>query len=140
MKTCTTCNASKPLEDFNKRSNARDGRQAKCRECSKTWYNDYYKSNSTERERLYLNNKKYREKLLATVRAKKNVPCMDCKASYPHYVMDFDHQRDKCFTIAKAVAERRPISVILNEIEKCEVVCSNCHRIRTHRHWDLDPL
>jgi hypothetical protein len=75
-----------------------------------------------------------------TVRARKNVPCLDCGERFPYYVMDFDHQRDKSFTIAKAVATNGRLEHILAEIEKCEVVCSNCHRIRTHKHLDDNEL
>lgn len=62
----------------------------------------------------------------------KSRPCMDCGVSYPHYVMDFDHCRGKKH---KNVGEMRSHSVkaILAEIEKCDVVCSNCHRERTYR-------
>jgi hypothetical protein len=63
--------------------------------------------------------------------AKTNKPCADCGKSYPYYVMDFDHRpsETKCrelnkshlFGVRKAAAE----------IAKCDVVCANCHRIRT---------
>ena len=63
---------------------------------------------------------------------KSKTPCMDCKNSYPYYVMDFDHVRGRKH---KNVAELIPTlskKKIDEEIAKCEVVCSNCHRIRTH--------
>lgn len=61
----------------------------------------------------------------------KSRPCADCKCSFPPYVMEFDHARgQKCFEIGnnKYVALDR----ILEEAKKCDVVCSNCHAIRTH--------
>lgn len=63
---------------------------------------------------------------------KEKTPCMDCKANYPYYVMDFDHVRGRKH---KNVAELIPTlskKKIDEEIAKCEIVCSNCHRIRTH--------
>jgi hypothetical protein len=52
---------------------------------------------------------------------------------YPPYVMDFDHVRDKkSFEIGIAVGRNKPLAKLLPEIEKCDVVCSNCHRVRTH--------
>ena len=62
----------------------------------------------------------------------KSQPCADCGESYPPYVMDFDHVRgQKLFCIATRPPALSMLK-ILDEIEKCDVVCSNCHRIRTH--------
>ena len=59
----------------------------------------------------------------------KSRPCADCGTSYPPYVMDFDHLRDKQFMVSGMLT--RSLKQILEEVAKCEVVCSNCHRIRT---------
>ena len=57
---------------------------------------------------------------------------MDCGESYPHYVMDFDHRPDspKVGNVARMVANGQRTKVF-EEIKKCDVVCSNCHRERT---------
>jgi hypothetical protein len=47
-------------------------------------------------------------------------------------VLEFDHLADKSFDIGQALSYRNWQS-ILDEIEKCEVVCANCHRRRTAR-------
>lgn len=60
----------------------------------------------------------------------KDVPCMDCGQRFPPYVMDFDHVGEKRGNIAKMATS--PRKAVLAEIAKCEVVCSNCHRIRTY--------
>lgn len=61
---------------------------------------------------------------------KESTPCTDCGKLYPHYVMDFDHLDNKEGLINEFV--RRYNKDALNrEIAKCEVVCSNCHRIRS---------
>lgn len=61
----------------------------------------------------------------------KDKPCLDCGHSYPHYVMDFDHVRGlKDFSIGGGLGFSR--EQILAEIEKCDLVCANCHRKRTH--------
>lgn len=67
----------------------------------------------------------------------KDKPCLDCGNSYPHYVMDFDHRDDKEKTIELALAYKKHWSNtrILAEIAKCDLVCSNCHRERTHNRW-----
>ncbi len=67
------------------------------------------------------------------IREQKDRPCLDCGVSYPYYVMDFDHVRgEKSFNLSEVVKGAQSKKVILEEIDKCEVVCSNCHRIRTY--------
>jgi len=63
---------------------------------------------------------------------KKQSGCVDCGESN-HLVLDFDHIEDnkyKC--ISNMVYESYSIKSIQKEIDKCEVRCSNCHRIITH--------
>ncbi len=61
----------------------------------------------------------------------KKVPCVDCGISYPYYVMDFDHREEKTTEINKLVKGGPSLKTLQKEIDKCDVVCSNCHRIRT---------
>lgn len=64
---------------------------------------------------------------------KENTPCADCNTKYPYYVMDFDHLPgyEKAGLMATLVL-MGSWSKMLAEIEKCELVCANCHRERTH--------
>ncbi len=60
-------------------------------------------------------------------------PCVDCGES-DLVVLDFDHLpgADKHFDVARAVTgSTRAWGTIKAEIDKCEVVCANCHRRRT---------
>lgn len=60
----------------------------------------------------------------------KNAPCLDCGGTFPPECMDFDHVRGKkCFRIGQ-MGQRRHDD-ILSEIDKCDLVCANCHRTRT---------
>jgi hypothetical protein len=65
---------------------------------------------------------------------KLTTPCEDCGRNYPPYVMDFDHLpgTDKLRQVGKVQAFGSVVR-LLAEIDKCEVVCSNCHRQRTHQ-------
>jgi hypothetical protein len=47
--------------------------------------------------------------------------------------MDFDHRQDENKVINLANASRMTRPKILEEIAKCDVVCSNCHRERTYQ-------
>lgn len=131
MKKCCRCHEVKNKTEFNKQSSKKDGLQGHCKECQRLWYRQYYKNSPKEKQRL----KKKREKLIeekrSLLREKKSVPCKDCGKSYPYYVMDFDHLEKKSFTIASSLPFNN-IEQLKKEIEKCEIVCSNCHRERTH--------
>ena len=63
---------------------------------------------------------------------KENSPCLDCGEYYPYYVMDFDHVRGKKHKNVMELIPTLSKKKIDQEIAKCEIVCSNCHRIRTH--------
>ena len=61
-------------------------------------------------------------------------PCVDCQRFYPAVIMDFDHVRGKKrWGIAVAVGNPR-VSVMnfVVEVEKCDLTCANCHRVRTY--------
>ncbi len=63
----------------------------------------------------------------------KSVPCTDCGIEYPPFVMDLDHVRGLKFKdVSSMVDNTMSQKSIMAEVAKCEVVCSNCHRIRTH--------
>jgi hypothetical protein len=56
--------------------------------------------------------------------------CMDCGYAENPVALDFDHVKGvKLLNIG--MNRHRDINLILEEIDKCEVVCANCHRIRT---------
>ena len=78
--------------------------------------------------------RKRAEAIRSVVDALKARPCADCGVEYPPYVMDFDHLGDqvKVDAVAKLIRNAN-LGAILAEIEKCEVVCANCHRERTHQ-------
>lgn len=59
--------------------------------------------------------------------------CTDCGYREHWAALEFDHLpgTEKLMQIADMVRQGKPWSEILAEIEKCEVVCANCHRVRT---------
>jgi len=81
----------------------------------------------------------YKDRNRKLIQEAKDVPCADCGKRYPPYVMDFDHLRDKEFNISRAVHKRVSVKRLLDEIAKCDIVCSNCHRIRTNKDSYIVP-
>lgn len=64
------------------------------------------------------------------INAAKAVPCMDCGGRFPSVAMDFDHVRGTKVSNV-SLLRAHAVETIREEIAKCDVVCSNCHRIRT---------
>lgn len=77
-------------------------------------------------------NRRKRERMRIILRQAKSRPCADCGERFPYFVMDFDHRegehKEKEVGLLIATLSMRRL---LDEIEKCDVVCSNCHRVRT---------
>lgn len=90
----------------------------------------YYSNKANYIER----NKKYRKHITDLVRGiKEKTACADCGHNYPYFVMDFDHlESSKKTNIISFLASTGRIGALKKELEKCEVVCANCHRLRTH--------
>lgn len=92
---------------------------------------NYYKN----KERYFAKARDRDRALDELINGYKTAPCMDCGVSYPPYVMDLDH-RDPSEKIEKVSMMRRrrmAFAKIVAEIEKCDVVCANCHRVRTNK-------
>ena len=105
-------------------------------------YTDISKRRACQR-RFYSRNKSYfrsknirrRKELIDFVNSFKQGPCIDCGVKYPHYVMDFDHRdrKTKLDNINKMINHHSySKEKILNEIKKCDLVCANCHRMRSY--------
>ena len=131
MNECPKCGKQLLLTEFGIRSNGR--RQHWCRECHRGYQRMYYE----QHKEYYLALQKKRVELhRQMIREAKNVPCADCGRRYPHYVMDFDHRpgEKKCFNVSIAAGQPRlSWAKLAAEIAKCDVVCANCHRERTHQ-------
>lgn len=75
--------------------------------------------------------KDYKGKVDFIKTIKETTPCYDCGVNYPYYMMDFDHiYNNKSFTIASHSG--KTLQNVKDEAKKCQIVCSNCHRKRTH--------
>lgn len=63
----------------------------------------------------------------------KSKPCNDCKAAFPSCCMDFDHRNGtkKEYNLGSMFAHHYSRELIEIEISKCDLVCANCHRLRT---------
>ena len=63
-------------------------------------------------------------------------PCIECGESDP-IVLEFHHRHAKDKAVSVMVAGGYPIAAIQAEIDKCDVLCANCHQRKTmkQRGW-----
>lgn len=126
----TTCRKCHEEQEHAVRPNGKP--QSQCKKCQREYSKLHYEKNKD----LHNGRRAARRKVeLASTREairtiKESSPCTDCDEYYPYYVMQFDHVNgDKEFNIANAL--RKGLKAILKEIEKCDLVCANCHAERT---------
>lgn len=74
-----------------------------------------------------------RAERLAMVAAIKSAPCIDCGNIFPPECMDFDHVGETKNNRVSQLAWNGSWQAVVGEIAKCELVCANCHRIRTRK-------
>lgn len=116
--------------------------------CSAKCRLDHWTSNN--RDRLNANVRKYRARryreegcwrekgakvtaLRKWMNEIKSKPCHDCGGTFEICCMDFDHRKGtiKSYNIGSMFAHHYSVELIQSELDKCDLVCSNCHRIRT---------
>jgi hypothetical protein len=126
MKKCPQCNIEKKLEEYSKNKNKSDGLQRMCKPCvaiqSKKSYD---KDSSKYKERVKSQNLKSTSYINDF---KSNHPCNKCGESRI-WLLDFHHTDPtvKEYSIGTLKGSGQ-MDKIKEEIEKCIVLCSNCHR------------
>lgn len=131
MKQCTKCKENKSLENFARIARYNDGHNTQCKQCRKKMDASRYKANK-ERFKIQTQRDKgiLRAKVLKYLFAH---PCIDCGESNP-IVLEFDHRDPK--TKTAEISKLYSWNKILKEIDKCDVVCANCHKKRTAKTFE----
>lgn len=95
----------------------------------------YYPANKEAHiQRVRKAEKERAARFKAEVNELKSQPCTDCRQIFDPECMDFDHLdgAEKSFNVSSGVTRAyHSWEAILIEIAKCELVCANCHRLRT---------
>lgn len=127
MKRCGRCDQT--LEDtaFHR---AGAGLQDWCKTCKSDYARDYYVRRREERVAYNASQRKRAAEWYLSLKAGR--PCMDCRGVFHPAAMQWDHPPGvvKVANVAELYRGRR--ARVLEEIAKCELVCANCHAVRTH--------
>lgn len=75
--------------------------------------------------------KRYRKNKAIIHQYKLDKGCTDCGYNENQEALEFDHIKPHLRgTVASQMG--KSMNVIMKEVDRCEVVCSNCHSIRTY--------
>ncbi len=137
MKTCTRCGETKPLCQFPPvRRSEPEKLQSWCRACfaeaNAKNYPPYY---ARDHDRIIARIAAQRDEIRRhVIQYLQMHPCVDCGCT-DIVVLEFDHQGNKVADISTYAMGGRSWEVVKAEIDKCEVRCANCHRLRTAEGW-----
>ena len=138
MKTCAKCKIEKKENEFFFRNKLKKILHGYCKDCKRDIdRKDYAKDKNNRRTKIRKNSldQVLRAKLFIQ-RVKKLSECKKCSESR-WYVLDFHHLRDKKMTIAELSHRGPSIKTLKEEIRKCIVLCSNCHREEHYLNGDV---
>ena len=119
-KVCSRCKHEKDISQFNKGQN-------KCKECSRELGREHYKRNKDQYVRKQREKRRRRVDLIQEYKASKG--CQQCGESHIA-CLDFHHinGNEKETSTLRAIWSGWPWERIMKEVDKCTVLCSNCHR------------
>lgn len=130
-KRCSTCKEDLTVGHFNANKSKKDGLSNLCKDCQKEISRKHYQSN---KQQYFDRNKKVkRANRLKILELKQNSPCTDCGQVFHPYIMEFDHTEPETKNFEIGRAGQRTLKQITQELEQCEIVCANCHKLRTFR-------
>lgn len=122
-KICTKCKLEKPISQFNKCRSKKDGLQSECKECHNKLYQKYYSLNKNKFRTNSFNRRNSIKQFLNNIKKKGCNICGENDIA----CLDFHHIKDKEYTISQLVNTEN-MTKINKEINKCIILCSNCHR------------
>jgi hypothetical protein len=131
-KTCTKCGEEKSVEEFRFSNKAANKRASWCKPCFAAHEKRAYES--PERKKAILESNQTR-----SVRNRRFLwdflsshPCKVCGEPDP-VVLEFNHldPTKKTMAVTDMASGSYGVTRLKEEIEKCEVMCSNCHRRHT---------
>ena len=126
MKTCSKCKLEQDGSCFGLDTKKPDGKYPFCKTCrTKIDKAHKKKPHTIEKDRVRLQEKFTRRKAQLS-EIKRRSGCIICKQEFEPVALDFHHVRDKKFGISGNCVKKW--SVIIEEINKCIIICSNCHR------------
>lgn len=137
VRRCARCRIETPLDQFRVKNAVKGWYGSYCRSCARERSREHYRKNVTiymsrARVRAVIDRRRNREFVARYLSAH---PCVDCGES-DSVVLEFDHRElDAKLNDVSRLIHNSTLSAVQAEIEKCDVRCGNCHRIRTAKQF-----
>lgn len=123
---CTKCLQEKDFSEFSshRASGGIYKRRYTCREC----YNQYFKNYLNNDKHRALVSKKQNERRQEIAKLKTSKGCCICGYSKCSEALEFHHldRESKTDRISRLIVSKS--SMLSDELEKCVILCANCHR------------
>lgn len=111
-KICTKCGKELPIEEFNWKNKAQGIRRSECKYCHSNYMKNRYRQKKNEIQDL-----------------KKGIKCIKCGYNKCGASLEFHHinPEEKDEKVARMLTNNYNLDIVKKEIEKCVVLCANCH-------------
>lgn len=132
-KICSKCHTELPTKDFFVKRNGKVG--SHCKDCQRQYGRDHYTKNKKYYYNRNLLRKKQRQEWLKKFLEHKN--CSVCNESRIE-CLDFHHlDADNKVNSVSSLLLNSGLSLdtVQNEIDKCVILCANCHRVQTAKQF-----
>jgi hypothetical protein len=138
---CIKCGRELPAESFSFHNRAKGTRKPTCKDCVSAYSREHYNANrDVYIERAKLSNRATRADRRTFIAELKSKPCTDCGRTFHPCIMEFDHVGEgrtikgsrSPETIGTLGGVSCSLDVLMAELAKTELVCANCHRLRTY--------
>ena len=135
LKVCSCCKEKKTIQEFYKNNTEADGYHHYCKTCTLK-INSKYRNTLLGKQKHYKANLLNRQRNYKLLKQLKSNGCAICGYNKCTKALDFHHviPKDKKFYI---VADSMQREDLIEELNKCILLCSNCHR-EIHQKWSRD--
>ena len=162
MKVCYSCKVDKSLDEFYKNARASDGLMYSCKQCKKLKDKEKYLKakelgkilayKEKNKEKISTYNKEYQRTYRSSGRKQQRKlemcnllggECARCKLETTVYniaVFDFHHKNENSKEYDPSDMVNMSWERIKSELTKCEMLCSNCHRMHHYGTSVLDDI
>ena len=127
MKHCYRCDTTLHEDSFGNNKAKADGLQSQCKQCRRRVNNEQYANNPNRRINIRINQQKRYIEARAYVKSIKDASSCTICGEDSNCTLDFHHISSKEFGIAENVGTVS-LSKLQLEIDKCILLCANCHR------------
>lgn len=126
MKRCYKCGFIKDETEFSKNLNNNDELNRECKECQKAYFKEYYKNNKDKHIKTVMLGTRSKRQAIQKFKVERG--CARCGFNKHPAALHFHHidKSTKKFGIGNLPSSHEDLII---EIEKCEILCANCHAL-----------